>query len=186
MNIRPYESRDRDDVRFVCLNCDGPSDMSPQAEHFILSTYCDYYIEKEPHNCFVAENEEGRAIGYIICTENFDSFYDIFKKEYIPRIPEEETDHRFYASTSAVLQEKYKDSYPAHFHIDILPEYHRMGIGHKLVDTLIKHLKEKNIPAVMLAVSRENLKGDAFYRKYGFELIESTPSANVYGIKFKK
>ena len=61
-----------------------------------------------------------------------------------------------------------------------------MGIGHKLVDTLIKHLKEKNIPAVMLAVSRENLKGDAFYRKYGFTLIESTPSANVYGIKFKK
>ncbi len=185
MNIRSYKNTDREDVRYVCINCDGPSDMSESAEHFILSTYCDYYIEAEPENCFVAADSSDKAVGYIICSDNFDRFYDTLKKEYIPRIPEEETQLRFYATTSAVFQEKYKNDYPAHFHIDILPEYQRMGIGHKLVDILCEHLKNKNIPGVMLSVSADNLKGDTFYKKYGFTLIESTPAANVYGIRLK-
>ena len=47
MEIKRYEEKYKEDVRFVCLNCDGPSDMSESTEHFILTTYCDYYIEKE-------------------------------------------------------------------------------------------------------------------------------------------
>lgn len=185
MKIRPYKDKDREAVRYVCINCDGPSDMSESAEHFILSTYCDYFIEKEPENCFVATDNSDKAIGYIICTDNFDKFSDIFKKEYIPRIPEEEKQYRYYAANSAVLQEKHKNEYPAHFHIDIMPEYQRMGIGHKLVDALCEHLKNRNISGVMLAVSPDNQQGDSFYKKYGFTLIESTPSANAYGIRLQ-
>lgn len=182
MNIRPYQEKDRDDVRYVCINCDGPSDMSENAQNFILSTYCDYFIERESDNCFVAVDSYDKAIGYIICTEDYDRFIDCLKNEYIPRIPEEEKQLRFYAETSAVLQEKYKNDYPAHFHIDIMPEYQRMGIGHKLIDTLLIHLKKKKIKGVMLTVSNENEKGIAFYKKYGFSLLEKNPSAEAYGI----
>lgn len=184
MKIRPYEKKDFDDVRYVCLNCDGPSDMSQSTEHFILTTYCDYYIEREPGNCFVAVDESDKAIGYIICTESFDSFSDAFEKEYLTRIPPENERELYYASTSAELQKKHKEEYPAHLHIDILPEYHRMGLGHKLTDALLEHLRKKGIKGIMLSVSPDNIQGNAFYKKYGFNLIESTPQGNAYGIKF--
>lgn len=185
MTIRPFEKRDTENVRYICLNCDGPSDMSPETEHFILVTYCDYFIEKEPYNCFVAADENDNAVGYILCTENYDSFIECFRSEYIPRIPEEHTKYRMYASLSAVLQGKYKSEYPAHLHIDILPEYQRKGIGHRLTDQLCTHLKSKGIKGVMLTVSANNLSGVAFYEKYGFSLIENNPDGIAYGIRFK-
>lgn len=186
MTIRPYEKKDRDDVRYVCINCDGPTDMSEDTRHFILSTYCDYYIEKEGHNCFVATNEEDKAIGYILCSENYNVFSEALKNEYIPRIPAKNTSERYYAENSAVLQEKYKDIYPAHLHIDLLPEYQRMGLGRKLVDTLLEHLRNKKIPGVMLSVSKENTGGIKFYESYGFTHLESSSFGEAYGILFQK
>ncbi len=182
MNIRPYENKDRDAVRYVCLFSDGPEEMSENTQNFLLTTYCDYFIEKESENCFVATDQNDKAIGYIICTEDYDRFSKCFTNEYIPRIPEEEKTLHFYAETSAVLQGKHKKAYPAHFHIDILPEYQRMGIGSKLTDTLISHLKAKGIRGVMLTVSSENKKGIAFYEKYGFSLIEKDPVSHAFGL----
>lgn len=182
MNIRPYCDKDRSDVRYICLFCDGPEDMSEGTQHFILTTYCDYYIEKEKHNCFVAADDSDKAIGYVICSESFDSFIDTFEKEYLPRIPAEEKQYRTFAEESTVFQEKYKSIYPAHLHIGILPEYQRMGIGHKLLDTLISHLREKGLSGVMLTVNAENKKGIAFYEKYGFTLIEKGHSEAAFGM----
>lgn len=182
MTIRPYENKDRDSVHYVCINCDGPTDMSEATKHFILCTYCDYYIEQEAHNCFVATDEKDNAIGYILCAEAYDAFAKALENEYIPRIPEENTTARYYAENSAVQQEKYKDIYPAHLHIDLLPEYQRRGIGRRLIDTLIQHLKNKKIPGVMLSVSKENTGGIKFYKNYGFTHLESSSFGEAYGI----
>ena len=47
MIIRPFEEKDKENVRFVCLNSEGPCQMTPDEQHYILTTYCNYYIEKE-------------------------------------------------------------------------------------------------------------------------------------------
>ena len=47
MNIRPYESKDKEDVRFICLNSEGPCKLSERDKNYILTTYCDYFIEKK-------------------------------------------------------------------------------------------------------------------------------------------
>ncbi len=182
MQIRPYEQKYKDNVRFVCLYCDGPEDISDSTQHFLLTTYCDYYIERESGNCFVAVNDEDEAIGYIICTENYDRFDKIFREEFLTRIPEEEKTLRYYAENSDLLQRKYKDCYPAHLHIDILPEYQRMGIGNSLIHTLTEHLKSKGIKGVMLSVSSDNLKGIAFYEKCGFTLLEKCADMTAFGM----
>ena len=183
MRIRPYEPGDKEDVRFICLNSEWPCDMDARGCHFILTTYCDYYIEKEPENCFVAVNDENRAVGYIICTENYDRFRPVFLREYVPRIPAEDPERREDAVNSTLLQEKFKALYPAHLHIDLLPEYQRMGLGHRLVDTLRAHLKEKNVPGVMLTVGGQNRVGQSFYKKYGFERLDETPGDVAFGIR---
>lgn len=183
MIIREYNEKDKKAVQEVCLYCDGYEELSEDSKNFILSTYCDYFIEQEPHNCFVAADEEDRAIGYILCAQNFDEFIGCFRSEYITRIPEEDRQHRRFAVLSVTLQEKYNKEYPAHLHIDILGDYQRMGIGHKLMDALLEHLRNKGIKGVMLTLSTENTKGMAFYKKYGFELLEELPDTAAFGIK---
>ncbi|MBR5262573.1 MAG: GNAT family N-acetyltransferase [Clostridia bacterium] len=186
--IRPFEEKDKENVRFVCLNSEGECQMSPEQRHYILTTYCNYYIENEGRNCFVAANEDDEAIAYIICTEDFDNYRKIFVEEYIPRLDENMTVWNFNARKGAdgstKLQEKYKKDFPAHLHIDVLPEYHRQGIGHKLVDALSAHLKAKGVCGVMLTVGSKNERGKSFYNKYGFEFIEQDGDDVAFGLRF--
>jgi ribosomal protein S18 acetylase RimI-like enzyme len=183
MTIRPFQDKDKDDVRFVCLNSEGPCDLNEADQHFILTTYCDYYIEREPQNCYVAADDTDRAVGYIFCAESFDGFFPVFLRDYASRFSLSQENYRISASHSADLQQKYKSEYPAHLHIDLLPEYQRMGLGHKLVDTLAEHLRSKGIPGVMLTVGTLNKVGQSFYNKYGFSILEVAPGDIAYGLK---
>ena len=183
MTIRPYENKDKENVRFVHLNSEGPCKSSKRGINFSLAVYCDYYIEKEPENCFVAVDENDRAIGYIICAQDFDSFYPVFLSEYRTKIKKWEFKRRKSALRSVIPHEKYKEEYPAHLHIDVLPEYQRMGLGHKMTDALLAHLKAKGIKGVMLTTWIKNEKGRGFYDKYGFTLLAEMKNCAVYGIK---
>ncbi|MBQ6898548.1 MAG: GNAT family N-acetyltransferase [Clostridia bacterium] len=186
MTIRPYKNTDRDAVHDACLYCDGPENYSEGTKNFLFATYCDYYIEKEPFNCFVAADDNDRAVGYIICAEDFDSFIKTFREEYFTRIPEDDTACRYYAAASTEVPERYKEVYPAHLHIDILHGFHRMGLGKKLMDALISHLKEKGVRGVVLGVNVKNEQGVNFYKKYGFELLGEDPDTLAFGMKLQE
>ena len=109
LSIRKYNDNDYDDVRYVCLNSDGDA-LKGTGGKFLLLTYCDYYIENEPENCFVLD-DDGKAVGYILCTEDFDNFYEKFKAHYLPAIlPLGENRHQW-AINSVFLHKKYKDEY---------------------------------------------------------------------------
>ena len=184
MTIRPYREADKENVRFVCLNSEGPCDLDEAGQRYILTTYCDYYIEREPENCFVAADENDRAVGYIFCTESFEKFYPVFLRDYACSFPLSAPWFYCYnAAHSADLQGKYEEGYPAHLHIDLLPEFQRKGIGHRLVDTLAAHLKNKGVPGVMLTVGERNFVGQSFYKKYGFTLLEAAEYDIAFGLK---
>lgn len=183
MKIRPYENKDREYVRFICLNSEGPCDLNEEERQFILTTYCDYYIEKETENCFVAVDNNDKAVGYIICAENYDRFIKTFTEEYIPRLSSLHKRFAEAAKKSTELQNKHKKEFPAHLHIDLLPEYQRMGIGTKLVDKLCGHLKGNKIHGVMLTVGSSNNVGKSFYKKYGFIELDSLPGEVAFGIR---
>lgn len=181
LSIRKYEEKDYNNVRYVCLNSDGV-EISGKGGEFILTTYCNYYIENEPDNCFVLD-DDGKAVGYIICTENFDNFYEIFQRNYLPRT-KPLGEHRYqWAIDSIYLQEKYKDTYPAHLHIDLLPAYQRQGWGGKLLNALFLHLRSKGVSGVMLTAGISNETGANFYKKYGFDEIETHQTDVAFGIK---
>lgn len=183
MTVRPYKEQDKEAVHFICLNSDGPCKSSARGKNFILSVYCDYYIENEPENCFVVADENDKAIGYIICTEDFDAFKERFINEYYTKIEKWEFRRRKSALRSIIPHEKYKEEYPAHLHIDILPGFQRMGLGGKLTDVLLEHLKKKGIKGIMLTTWIRNEKGRGFYDKYGFTLLEEMKNCAVYGLK---
>ena len=169
--IRKFQQKDRDSVRNLCLvNADNPK--SERQQNFILNTYCDYYIEREPENCFVAVNEKDEVVGYIYCAENYAKYQERFNEFFLPKVKALGY-FKWKASLSSYrLHAKYAAEYPAHLHIDILDDYQRKGLGSKLVGALSEHLKAKGIPGLMLTVGGTNSKGINFYKKYGFEVLE--------------
>jgi hypothetical protein len=90
IKVRKYEEKDFDGVRYACLNSDGGG-MSADLCAFVLHTFCDYYIENEPENCFVLD-DNGKAVGYVICTEDYDNYKEIFDEFYREHINLSEID----------------------------------------------------------------------------------------------
>ncbi|MCK9793616.1 GNAT family N-acetyltransferase [Isoptericola sp. 4D.3] len=75
------------------------------------------------------------------------------------------------------------DRYPAHLHIDLLPENQGRGLGRKLMDTLRAALAERGVPGVHLGMDPNNSRARAFYDRYGFhELPSHSPGAPLLGI----
>lgn len=181
LSIRKYEEKDFDNLRYVCLHSDG-NEMSAEMCECVLHTFCDYYIEKEPENCFVLD-DDGKAVGYIICTQDYDKYKEIFDKEYLPLNKPLKAELYNWAATSTVLHNKYKADYPAHLHIDLLPDYHRQGWGGRLLNTLFEHLRSKEIKGVMLTTGPDNISACKFYEKYGFTQIEKIDTDIAFGIK---
>ena len=181
--VRKYEEKDYKDVQYVCLHCeDGPEDP-PTLQEFVLHTFCDYYIDHEPHNCFVLDDDNGKAVGYVICAEDYDTYKKIFDEEYLELTRPQGEGLYNWAKTSTVLQAKYKDEYPAHLHIDLTPPYHRKGFGGQLIKALCHHLAQKGVKGVMLTVGDKNVNGINFYKKCGFTLLEHADTDVAFGIK---
>ncbi len=183
MNIRKYQEKDFEATKYVCIH-----DMLGKEEYktiieYVEVMFCRYYLEKEPENCFVAVDENDKPIGYIYGVKDYDKYQENFG-EYINHVAEIE-DRRFLAEALTEMYDHaiYKKDYPAHLHIDILPDYQSMGIGSKLIKAFCDHLKEQNIKGVMLIVGSDNDGARRFYERNGFNLLQDVPTGAAYGKK---
>ena len=64
--------------------------------------------------------------------------------------------------------------YPAHLHIDLLPELQGQGFGRRLIDTLRAALAARGVPAVHLGMDAANTGARAFYDRLGFHELPSS------------
>lgn len=178
--IRPYQSRDREAVRRVCL---ATSDYGPKNTEVLYTLYCDYYIEQEPENVFVAD-ADGEAAGYVLCAEDEKKYLQNYKKHYFKRLKKASKLMFLSKLLENAYNRRFAKAYPAHLHIDIEPPYQRQGVGHRLMDALISELGRKGIKGVRLTVAADNKKGVNFYLKYGFEKLAS-PGGRAYVMGYK-
>lgn len=161
INIRSYELKDRGFVENIC------SERSDPMRKTLLTCFCNYYIEREPQNCFVAVDEVDKCIGYVLCAADFYVWERVFKEEYYGKSQDPMTKGMGEGTVEGLKH--FAKEYPAHLHIDIAEDYQRQGIGTKLIDELIKHLRKKSVKGLMFSVAIDNEKGLGFYRKYGFK-----------------
>lgn len=182
MIIRSYQEKDREQVRHICLQT--ANDFFRQNEmvqNLLYTAFCDYYIECEPENCFVAANTQDEIVGYILCAENVKVWYQTFQHKYITPITNENAQRFLESTCNACL--KFADSYPAHLHMDILPEYQRMGLGSEMMEALISHLRSKEVSGLMLSVAADNTGAQLFYERMCFNVLEKTTNEYVMGIR---
>lgn len=148
----------------------------------ILYLYNRYYTRAELENCFVAANEQDRAVGYILCAGD----YTAYKKGFFHNEFKQIAKLGFFKAVAArgevLFLKPFARRYPAHLHIDILPEYQGNGVGTRLMQALICRLKEKQTGGVMLCVAASNTGAVSFYRKQGFTEIKKLPGSIVFGM----
>lgn len=183
MEIRKYKPEYKKQLQQVCLNTAPPEALTDATfGDLILSTYCNYYLEKEPENSFALVDDEDNAQGYIFSAVSYRRYLkgiipymkhvkEIAGKDVLEPIRE--------IIVTGILSVKY----PAHMHIDINDGFRGSGNGTKMVTTMLDHLRSKNIKGVMLIVGTDNKRGQNFYRKNGFHTVLVTKDGTVMGRK---
>lgn len=159
------------------------------------SIFAGPYLHLEPELAFVLDNGR-RAVGYILGTRDTAAFVDAYRREWLPRIagrypppagpptepsagpteppatpptPSDELVRLMHAPEYMIRPEL--AGYPAHLHIDVLPEYQRAGHGRALLSTFLAALRAAGAPAVHLGMVSANTAARAFYDRMGFHEI---------------
>ena len=152
------------------------------------------YLVLHPSACFVLARpsagdgspEASVAVGYLLLAPSTKQHYQRIADEYLPTLPQSTGDKVDEArktselATSllkllhsplvdlANLEAKYPgllERYPAHLHIDILPEYQARGWGRKLIEMAMQYLVVQEIGGVHLLMAEGNTRARKFYEE---------------------
>jgi ribosomal protein S18 acetylase RimI-like enzyme len=75
------------------------------------------------------------------------------------------------------------NEYPAHLHIDLLPDAQGKGWGRALINALREALRNRKIPGLHLGVGGSNTGAIAFYKKMGFAVLAEHPWGLTMGCR---
>jgi GNAT superfamily N-acetyltransferase len=183
--IRGYRSADRAAVADVCVSTadeGGDSRARYPDEELMPTIFAEPYCHLEPELAFVLDDGSGRAVGYVIGTGDTAEFVARFRDTWIPRVahrypalttrprtPGEEMVGLLHTPERMILPEL--GAYPAHLHIDLLPDFQRRGHGRALMNTFLTALRDRGVLAVHLGMVTANRPARAFYDRLGFHEI---------------
>ncbi|MFJ7990489.1 GNAT family N-acetyltransferase [Streptomyces sp. NPDC096351] len=192
--VRRYQGSDRAQLAEICVRTahegGDSSGMYPDPE--LMPTIFAYpYVELEPEFALVLDDGTGRAVGYVLGVPDTVAFVHRFRDEWLPvvseRFPVPEPDGGTAADMMAGLLHSPERmvlselaAYPAHLHIDVLPEWQGRGYGRVLMGSLLAALRERGVPAVHLCMVQANTGARAFYDRLGFELLDVVDPGPVW------
>ncbi|WP_244857566.1 GNAT family N-acetyltransferase [Agromyces archimandritae] len=159
------------------------------------------YAARHPDLTFVVTDDRDEPIGYVLGTDDTDAFERWFAAEYWPAVAhrwpergnaEDEVDLSAEQAKEARLvgiasgigshASPHATRYPAHLHIDLLPQAQGSGWGRKLIDALADALRERGVPGIHLGVGVNNANAIAFYQHLGFVPLNDDSTALGYDL----
>ena len=186
MTIRQYAEKDRETVRSICMTTAQPQPRTEAKRFYLYQTACDYYLDCEPENCFVAEEtaDDGTAqvVGYLLCAADCEAFARRFKDKYMPKLKQYSKVNAYFARTDILLYGQYAAFFPAHMRIAVLPAFRRQGIGRALLDALTAQLTAQKGKGILAVVPKKNITAKSFFSGCGFSLLRDFGGGTVYGL----
>jgi ribosomal protein S18 acetylase RimI-like enzyme len=194
--IRPANPElDCPSLDLIFRTTSGPSFRSEPIATIASHLYCHQYTSLSPSTCFVLETtheKEAQVVGYILSVPSTAAFASAWREnfpqselatlsEHIlvpasePRFEDDAPGNLLYNARfkpEAMLNSEVEglwERWPAHFHVDILPQWQRQGWGKKLVERMFEALKQEGAKGVHLGMEAGNAGTEAFYRALGFE-----------------
>lgn len=181
--IRPYRAEDRADVRRICVETGYLGDpvwwLYPDAESF-ADLFCTWYVDHEPEHVWVVDDGTGRARGYLLGatdTRAVPSPATVAARHVLGRALalRAGTAPFWWRAVGDVVRAGGQvdhdvdlDRWPAHLHIDLLPEVRGRGLGRRLLATWLEVLDDLDVPGVHVSTFAENATARRFFAGAGF------------------
>jgi ribosomal protein S18 acetylase RimI-like enzyme len=202
--IRPYRPSDRDALYDICVRTgDAGADATGlyRDPDILPAIFTGPYLLLEPELAFVLVGPAGpadpagpdRPLGYVLGTADTGRFVARYLSEWLPtvaaRYPEGSGEgqqagrvHELHHPEERTLEPELASRYPAHLHIDLLPQAQGRGAGRALMETFLAALRASGVPRVHLGMAPRNAGARAFYDRLGFHLVaQPVPSVTILG-----
>ncbi|MCB2412045.1 GNAT family N-acetyltransferase [Demequina sp. TTPB684] len=178
--IRPATPADEQQMARVCLltGADGGDAAGRFGDDTVLAdVYASPYLHGPSCSAWVVD-VGGKVLGYVVAAADTEEFQRWFSTQWWPERGERHVaktaDDGWLLPAAADPERCLSDAvaeYPAHLHIDLLPELQGAGWGRRLMDTLMAQLAEQGVDGVHLVAPRANEQAQAFYPKVGFVAV---------------
>ncbi len=196
--VRAYRPEDRARVREICHRTGymgEPADWYWRDAESFADIWTAWYTDHEPESCLVVE-WQGRAAGYLTgCVDTARAARpaaeirrQILRRWLLLRPGTAGFLWRGLADTlregNAATDALQDPRYPAHLHIDLLPEVRGQGMGAALMRAWLERLRALGSPGCHLITLAENASGVGFFRAMGFE--PAGPPVRVAGMRTRE
>ncbi len=74
--------------------------------------------------------------------------------------------------------------YPAHLHIDLLPETQGQGLGRGLMETLFAELTRRGVRGLHLGIDPDQRRSGRVLRAARMTRLPAAPGGQIYGVRF--
>lgn len=191
--IRRYRQEDLPALRRICvLTGRAGQDATGQwsSDELLPDVFLEPFVVLEPEHAWVVE-QDARPVGYLVGTLDTRALIERWRRDWTPHFakrygriaddPKEQwlRDCGYEPDWMLIPQ---VDAYPAHLHIDLLPEAQGRGWGRGLMRELGLAALASGVPGIHLGMSRDNAGAATFYEPLGFRDLESDDDTRVMGI----
>jgi ribosomal protein S18 acetylase RimI-like enzyme len=196
-DVRRYQARDRDAVREICrvTAYGGGEKLRPVDPLLLTDLMTRYYTDFTPEAVWVAERR-GRVVGYLAGCFDEAPLRRAMVRSIVPRAVAAALARglllrpalwRLVAVTPRFLAAERRagagDSsgdllaaYPAHLHVNLLPEARGRGVGERLVAQLCIEAARRGLPGVHATVLEDNRGARRFFERLGFTALFRRPA----------
>jgi ribosomal protein S18 acetylase RimI-like enzyme len=192
--VRAYRPADRGRVREICFltgYMGEPADWFWRDRESFADMFSGYYTDREPESASVVEID-GVVSGYLLgCVDSTKAWNpaNVAGRHIVQR------GIAFRPGTARVIWRTIRDGlgevvrrrhelddlefsdprYPAHLHIDLLPNARGVGAGTRLMHRWLDRLRASGVQGCHLQTMAENTSAIAFFTACGFEPAGGTP-----------
>jgi GNAT superfamily N-acetyltransferase len=190
-SIRAYRDDDHDALRSICLRTglrgqDASGHWS--SDELLPDLYLTPYTRYAPDRVLVVADDADRTVGYLLVVPDTIAFVEWWRSEVTPAFAQKyprvaptspdgrdeqwfhdlgfEPERMIPAGVGLDLER-----FPAHLHVDLLPEAQGHGLGRALMRDAAARLVAEGVPGIHLAYDSANTGAAAFYDRLGWRPV---------------
>lgn len=183
MNLRPVTPADLPVIRQISRRASTNPDRTPDEWALSWIKYVDPYVQIPDNVSLLLELPDGNPGGYVLCLPDSRTYFRILEDRYRPEMEKlAPGSYEDFLRAQSYIRDFAQD-YPAHLHINTIPESRGQGSGSRLLEGLFQELRDRKVPGVCLGVDASREKAVRFYLRHGFQVLREANGTLFMGRK---
>lgn len=197
LRIRPYRPDDAAALDDVCVrtgDAGGDATHAFARPELLAEIWLRPYLLLCPDLAWVLADADDAPVGYVLGAADTVAFEAACEERWWPQVRARHPRGSAPAGSRdeglvALVHDPPRAAadvvarFPAHLHVDVLPQAQGGGHGRALLATLFAALRWRGVPGVHLGVSSKNPRARAFYHHLGFVTLEEDDGGATLGLR---